>query len=124
MQGLEHNHGSSMDLDMLVGLRHKDTHAISAHGAFIAARGPNTVITTCVLFDGVQFLSCCSKNELDSQIQNLLDRRWVWMTKDDVTVACFGMGTPGADQPFWDPGWRLGASRNTATVDRVESVYK
>lgn len=106
MQACEHNYGSSFKLDLLIGLRHIDTHVFQAHGAFIAAQGhgPHTDIKTCVLFDSVQFLACCSMNQLVDQVRLLLEGRWVWMTKNDVEIACFGMRIPRADQPFWNPG--------------------
>lgn len=107
MQACEHNYGPSFNLDLLVGLRHKDTHVIQAHGAFIAAQGQGQgqgQIKTCLLFDSAQFVSCCSMSELVDQVQLLLERRWVWMTKHDVEIACFGMRVPRADQPFWNPG--------------------
>lgn len=97
------NCGKRFGVDFVVGLRHPDSLAISAHGAFVAAKpSSHDIIRVCTFHTGLQFPALCPSDVmLERQVTKLLDEGWKWMTANEVYVCCCGMSHPGPDEPFW-----------------------
>jgi hypothetical protein len=97
------NHGEHFGVYSVIGLRHPDSLAISAHGAFVAAKLTAGELTRiCVFHAGIQFPAVCPSDVmLEQQITKLVEEGWIWMTLSEVCVCCCGMSHPGPDEPFW-----------------------
>jgi hypothetical protein len=98
------NHGKHFGLYSVMGLRHPDSLAISAHGAFVVAKmsEKEDKHRICVYHAGIQFPGLCPSDQmLEQQIAKLIEEGWKWMTLGEVIVCCGGMSHPGPDEPFW-----------------------
>ena len=101
---MEHfNNCVNFGIFSVIGLRHPESLAISAHGAFVVAKVNDQEISRiCVFHNGIQFPALCPSNVmLAQQISKLVEEGWIRMTKDELNVCCYGRSHPGPDEPFW-----------------------